>query len=99
MIDLENKSVGENIVDVIKQSYKKEMKGKDYGQDKDALVYLRKSIKKKIKFIHGETYSLPGNTTLTACYHPSPRNVNTKLISEKMIVSLFLKVKKNSIAN
>src|SRR6056300_439096 len=56
------------------------------------------NFRKKIKFIHGETYSLPGNTTLTACYHPSPRNVNTKLISEKMIVSLFLKVKKNYIA-
>jgi uracil-DNA glycosylase family 4 len=55
-------------------------------------------LKNKIKFIHGETYSLPGNITLTACYHPSPRNVNTKLISEKMIVSLFLKVKKNYIA-
>ena len=50
LIDLENKSVGENIADVVKQSYKKEMKGKDYGQDKDSLVYLRKSIKKKIKF-------------------------------------------------
>ena len=56
-------------------------------------------LKDKIKFIHGETYSLPGNITLTACYHPSPRNVNTKLISEKMIVNLFLKVKKNSITN
>ena len=52
------------------------------------------NLKKKIKFIHGKTYSLPGKITLVACYHPSPRNVNTKLISEKMIVSLFLKVKK-----
>ena len=26
------------------------MKGKDYGKDKDALVYLRKNIHKKIKF-------------------------------------------------
>ena len=50
LIDLENKSVGENIVDVVKQSYKKEMKGKDYGKDKDALVYLRKNINKKVKF-------------------------------------------------
>ena len=56
------------------------------------------NLKKKIKFIHGKTYSLPGNIILVACYHPSPRNVNTKLISEKMIVSLFLKVKKISIA-
>ena len=56
------------------------------------------NLKKKIKFIHGKTYSLPGNIILVACYHPSPRNVNTKLISEKMIVSLFLKIKKISIA-
>ena len=47
----------------------------------------------KFKFIHGKTYSLPGNIRLVACYHPSPRNVNTKLISEKMIVDLFLKAK------
>ena len=50
----------------------------------------------KFKFIHGKSYSLPGNIRLVACYHPSPRNVNTKLISEKMIVNLFLKAKKIS---
>ena len=52
---------------------------------------------KKFKFIHGKSYSLPGNIKLLACYHPSPRNVNTKLISEKMIVDLFKKVKRASI--
>ena len=51
-------------------------------------------LNKKFKFIHGKSYSLPGNIRLVACYHPSPRNVNTKLISEKMIVNLFLKAKK-----
>ena len=50
----------------------------------------------KFKFIHGKSYSLPENIKLVACYHPSPRNVNTKLISEKMIVDLFLKAKKIS---
>jgi len=54
------------------------------------------NLKKKIKFIHGKIYYLPDNIKLVACYHPSPRNVNTKLISEKMIVNLFLKVKKIS---
>ena len=51
----------------------------------------------KIKFIHGKSYLLPDNVQLIACYHPSPRNVNTKLISEKMIIDLFKKVKKISI--
>ncbi len=55
------------------------------------------SFDKKIKFIHGKSYSLPNNKTLIACYHPSPRNVNTKLVSEKMIVDLFKKAKKISI--
>ncbi len=49
---------------------------------------------KKMKFIHGKCYKMPNNIKLIACYHPSPRNVNTGLISEKQIVSLFKKVKK-----
>ena len=55
------------------------------------------NFNEKIKFIHGKSYLLPDNVKLIACYHPSPRNVNTKLISEKMIVDLFKKVKKISI--
>ena len=47
-------------------------------------------------FKHGVSYLLPNNITLIACYHPSPRNVNTKIISEKMMVTLFKKVKKLS---
>ncbi len=54
-------------------------------------------LSKKLKFIHGKSYLLPGNVKLVACYHPSPRNVNTKLISEKIIVNLFKKIKKVSI--
>ena len=54
------------------------------------------NFNEKIKFIHGKSYLLPGNIKLIACYHPSPRNVNTKLISEKMIVDLFKKVRKIS---
>ena len=54
------------------------------------------NIDKKIHFKHGECYILPNNITLIPCYHPSPRNVNTKLISEKMMVNLFKKAKKLS---
>jgi uracil-DNA glycosylase len=50
----------------------------------------------KLSFKHGKSYLLPNNIKLISCYHPSPRNVNTKLITEKMIVSLFKKVKKIS---
>ena len=45
-------------------------------------------------FKHGKSYSLPGNITLIPCYHPSPRNVNTKLISEKIMITLFQRAKK-----
>ena len=48
------------------------------------------------KFKHAKSYALPNNITLVSCYHPSPRNLNTKLISEKMMVNLFKKVKKIS---
>ena len=54
------------------------------------------NLDKKFHFKHGECYILPNNITLIPCYHPSPRNVNTKLISEKMMVNLFKKAKKLS---
>jgi uracil-DNA glycosylase family 4 len=54
------------------------------------------NLRKKIIFKHGKKYLLFGNITLIPCYHPSPRNVNTKVISEKMIVNLFKKVRKIS---
>ena len=47
-------------------------------------------------FKHGKSYLLQDNLTLISCYHPSPRNVNTKLISQKMMVNLFKKAKKKS---
>ena len=55
------------------------------------------NFNKKVYFKHGEACLMPGNITLIPSYHPSPRNVNTKLISEKKMVSLFKKVKKISI--
>ena len=45
-------------------------------------------------FKHGKSYLLQDNLTLIPCYHPSPRNVNTKLISQTMMVDLFKKAKK-----
>ena len=48
-------------------------------------------FKKKLIFKHGKKYSLPGGKILIACYHPSPRNVNTKIINLKMMKRLFVK--------
>ena len=52
------------------------------------------NLDKKIHFRHGKSYILPNNIMLIASYHPSPRNVNTKLISTKMMTSLFKRAKK-----
>ena len=52
------------------------------------------NIKKKFIFKHGKTYLLPNGLIILSSYHPSPRNVNTKLISFKMMVNLFKKAKK-----
>jgi uracil-DNA glycosylase len=39
---------------------------------------------------------MPDNINIISSYHPSPRNVNTKLVSSKMMVDLFKKVKRIS---
>ena len=54
------------------------------------------NLDKKFHFKHGKTYNLPGNVILMPSYHPSPRNVNTKLLSQKMMIDLFKKAKKLS---
>ncbi len=51
-------------------------------------------IKKRFIFKHGKTEMLPNGLIILSSYHPSPRNVNTKLISNKMMVNLFQKAKK-----
>ena len=51
-------------------------------------------ITKKFIFKHGKTQLLPNGLIILSSYHPSPRNVNTKLISNKMMVDLFKKAKK-----
>jgi hypothetical protein len=35
------------------------MKGKDFGRDKEALVYLRKNINKKVKFNFDSLFGTP----------------------------------------
>ena len=58
-------------------------------------IYKKRfKINKKFIFKHGKKYLLPDNKTLIASYHPSPRNVNTKVISSSMINQLFRKAKK-----
>ena len=58
-------------------------------------LYKQKfNIKKKFIFKHGKTELLPNGLIILSCYHPSPRNVNTKLITNKMMVNLFKKAKK-----
>ena len=60
-------------------------------------LYKQKfNIKQKFIFKHGKTYLLPNGLILLSSYHPSPRNVNTKLVSPNMMVNLFKKVKKIS---
>ena len=64
----------------------------------NCLKYYKKkyNLSKKFSFKHGALYILPDNIVLVPSYHPSPRNVNTKLISQRMMVDLFKKAKKMS---
>ena len=60
-------------------------------------IYKKKfNINHKFEFKHGKKFLLPDNKILIACYHPSPRNVNTKVVTHAMINSLFKKAKKIS---
>tara|TARA_B100001173_G_scaffold278914_1_gene261343 strand:- start:90 stop:770 length:681 start_codon:yes stop_codon:yes gene_type:complete len=51
-------------------------------------------INRKFYFKHGSIQHLSENILIVPSYHPSPRNVNTKLLSEKMMIALFIKAKK-----
>ena len=58
-------------------------------------LYKQKfNIKEKFIFKHGKKQLLPNGLIILSSYHPSPRNVNTKLISTTMMVNLFVKAKK-----
>ena len=51
-------------------------------------------INKKLIFKHGVKYHLPDGKILIPSYHPSPRNVNTKIINIKKMISLLKMAKK-----
>ena len=58
-------------------------------------IYKKRfKIKKRFQFKHGKKYLLPDNRNLIACYHPSPRKVNTRVVTSAMINQLFRKAKK-----
>ena len=58
-------------------------------------IYKKKfRINQKISFKHNKKYLLPDGKILIACYHPSPRNVNTKVVTSSMINQLFREAKK-----
>ena len=48
----------------------------------------------KFNFKHGSIQYLSNDIIIIPSYHPSPRNVNTKLLSEKMMINLLIKAKK-----
>ena len=55
-------------------------------------TYLLKN--KNYVFAHSAKYHLPDKKILIGCYHPSPRNVNTKRINLRKMVKLFKNAKK-----
>ena len=58
-------------------------------------IYKKRfKVSKKITFKHNKKYLLPDGRILIACYHPSPRNINTKVVTSSMIDQLFRKAKK-----
>ena len=58
-------------------------------------IYKKRfKINQRISFKHNKKYLLPDGRILIACYHPSPRNVNTKVVTSSMINQLFRKAKK-----
>ena len=58
-------------------------------------LYKQKfNIEQKFIFKHNKSYKLPNGLIILSSYHPSPRNVNTKLISERMMIELFKKAKR-----
>ena len=50
--------------------------------------------KRDYKFKHGTFYKLKNKIWIVACYHPSPRNVNTKRIDEKKMLLVLSSIKR-----
>jgi len=51
------------------------------------------SLNLKLSFSHGKKFKLPDGKILMCCYHPSPRNVNTKRINLSGMTDLFIRAK------
>ena len=62
----------------------------------NCIKFYKKSfiIKQKFLFKHGARYNLPDGKILIPCYHPSPRNVNTKVIDKPKMIKLIKFAKK-----
>ena len=59
------------------------------------LKYFRNEFNLKFKdypFGHDRRYLLPNGKILWSCYHPSPRNVNTRRLKYNMMIELLDKV-------
>ena len=54
------------------------------------------TINEKLTFKHGVKYFLPDGKILIPSYHPSPRNVNTKVINIQKMMSILKMAKKYS---
>ena len=64
----------------------------------NCIKFYKKNYKidKKLIFKHGVKYYLPDGKILIPSYHPSPRNVNTKVINTKKMMNLLIMAKKCS---
>ena len=58
----------------------------------DTCIKFFKLKKKDYKFKHGSFYNINDEIMVVACYHPSPRNVNTKRINEEEMVKVLKKI-------
>ena len=58
----------------------------------DTCVSFLKLDKKKFAFQHSEIFNIENKLNLVACYHPSPRNVNTKKIDKFKFIKLLTNI-------
>lgn len=65
----------------------------------DFLAYAREKGEstKGMRFAHGAHFEFETLPALYASYHPTPRNTQTGLLSEKMLISLLKKAKRSSL--
>ncbi len=59
----------------------------------NSCLKIFKTKKSEITFSHGMSYKIDKKLTLFACYHPSPRNVNTGRLNEEMMIKVLNELK------